>query len=72
MAIQMIQEERCVGCGRCVYTCPVDVLRMDRERHKAVVAYPEDCGCCIACYYECSSGAIVITPEQNYESCRSW
>ncbi len=72
MAIKSINEARCIGCGNCVNACPVDVLRLDTEKHKAVVKYPDDCGCCIACYYECPVNAVVITPEQNYESSRSW
>lgn len=72
MAIRSIDEEKCVGCGNCVNTCPVDVLRMDPARRKAVVKYPQDCGCCIACLYECPVGAIEMTPEAVMEACRSW
>lgn len=72
MAIERVNKELCIGCGNCVATCPVDVFRMDKEARKALVVYPQDCGCCIACYYDCPTGAIVITPEQNFESSRSW
>ena len=72
MAIRGIIEDKCVGCGNCVATCPVDVFRMDTALGKAVVCYPQDCGCCAACLYDCPVQAIDFTPEQNFHSWRSW
>ena len=42
MTIAAIDEAACNGCGICVKHCPIDVIRLDRERKKAVVAYRED------------------------------
>ena len=37
MVIERIDQELCNGCGICVTTCSVDVIRMDRELKKAVI-----------------------------------
>ena len=72
MAIRSINEEKCVLCRNCLNTCPVDVFRYDAEKRKMVVRYPEDCGCCMACWYDCPTGAIDITPEAVPLVPRSW
>lgn len=46
MAIQPVDQDRCIGCGICITACPMDVLRL--EDGKAVVKYPQECMCCAA------------------------
>jgi ferredoxin len=44
MSIELIDPELCNGCGICVNSCSVDVIRMDTETEKAIIRYPEDAG----------------------------
>jgi len=41
--------------------CPIDVLRLDAERKKAVIAYREDCMLCGQCL-DCPEEAIRLEP----------
>ena len=72
MSIEYIDEEKCIGCGNCVDTCPVDVIRIDPETEKAVICYPQDCVCCAACLYDCPTDAIMIDPAHPCEPMRAW
>jgi len=38
----------------------MDVLRIDSERSKAVVAYSEDCQACYLCVFDCPRNAIAV------------
>jgi formate hydrogenlyase subunit 6/NADH:ubiquinone oxidoreductase subunit I len=53
----------CNGCGLCVLSCPVDVIRMDAETAQAVTAYPGDCQVCYLCEDDCPTGAIHLTHD---------
>ena len=57
----IIDLQRCNGCGRCLDSCPTDVLRMtDGEDPKAFAAYPIDCQMCNLCVNDCAVDAITI------------
>jgi len=60
--ITKIDETKCNGCGICVETCPVDILRMDEKDEKAVIRYPDDCMTCYTCELKCPTGAIYVHP----------
>jgi NAD-dependent dihydropyrimidine dehydrogenase PreA subunit len=65
MAIRNFWREKCIGCGICVSCCPMDVLRMEKEEKKAVVAYPDDCIACWGCESFCPSGCFDVSPERG-------
>lgn len=72
MAIQAVNTEKCVGCGKCVMVCPCDVIRMDPATKKAVAKYPQDCMCCAECEDECPMDAIYVSPEKYDPLMVSW
>lgn len=53
-----IKEETCVGCGRCIESCPGNLLSKN-EKGKAEIRHPEDCWGCTSCLKECPAGAIL-------------
>lgn len=58
--IKTIYTTKCIGCGRCVNICPLDVIRIKNK--KAWIAYPEDCHSCYLCEMICPKGAIYVHP----------
>ncbi|MBP1736775.1 MAG: fdx2 [Oscillospiraceae bacterium] len=72
MAIRPVDSERCIGCGRCIRACPVDVIRLDVDTNKAKTIYPEDCMCCACCEDDCPVGAIYVSPEKHDPLMVSW
>ena len=72
MSIERINHELCIGCGVCVDTCPMDVIRLDKKIKKAVIKYPEDCMLCLYCELECPVYAIYISPEKTAPIMLSW
>ncbi|MBR3245689.1 MAG: 4Fe-4S binding protein [Parasporobacterium sp.] len=57
-----INEEKCVGCKKCVTLCFVDAIRFDAEKKKPYVAYLRDCEGCLVCEANCPVEAIRVTP----------
>jgi NAD-dependent dihydropyrimidine dehydrogenase PreA subunit len=72
MSIERIDPELCSGCGTCVASCPVDVIRMDPTTGKAVIRYPEDCMCCDYCEVDCPESAIYVAPGKDAPLMVSW
>jgi NAD-dependent dihydropyrimidine dehydrogenase PreA subunit len=72
MSIERIDAELCSGCGICVSSCPVDVIRMDPKIGKAVIRYPEDCMCCDYCEVDCPKQAIYVAPGKDTPLMVSW
>jgi len=53
MSVENIDNEKCIGCGTCVATCPMDVFRMDKATEKSKITYQEDCQICHLCRIYC-------------------
>ncbi|MBU7024863.1 MAG: ferredoxin family protein [Theionarchaea archaeon] len=72
MSIEKIDHELCTGCGICVDSCSVDVIRMDEEIQKAVIKYPEECMLCEFCVLDCPVDAIFVSPDKPGNLIVSW
>jgi len=51
-----VDKSKCNGCGSCVEICPVEAIKIRKE--KAVVS--DDCVECGACVAQCPNGAISV------------
>ena len=51
-----IDKEKCNGCGSCIEICPVQAIKLEKE--KATVT--EECIDCGACVESCAQGAISL------------
>lgn len=65
MTIERIDNNLCIGCGLCVNSCPMDVIRMDEKNKKAIIQYPEDCMLCLYCELDCPVHAIFVSPAKS-------
>ena len=72
MVIERIDHELCNGCEICVNNCTMDVIRMDEEKRKAVIKYPEDCICCACCELDCPKEAIYVSPVKSSPVLVAW
>jgi NAD-dependent dihydropyrimidine dehydrogenase PreA subunit len=72
MAIERIDPEVCTGCGQCVNSCPMDVIRMDETGDKAQIRYAEECMNCEQCLLDCPVDAITVTPFKTAPFLASW
>lgn len=55
------EEDKCVGCGKCVEVCPMDNIRMiDGTAHIG-----DDCSSCLACFHWCPTEAIWMSKQEN-------
>lgn len=72
MSIEPINLEKCTGCGVCIETCAMDVIRMDEKGEKALVEYVDDCMLCYACELDCPEDAIYVSPEKAGRPVLSW
>jgi len=68
--IERISTEDCIGCEICVDVCPMDVLRMERER--PAIKYPVDCISCFNCEMACPTQAIYVNAERAREIALPW
>jgi NAD-dependent dihydropyrimidine dehydrogenase PreA subunit len=72
MAIERIDQGKCVGCMQCFETCYAGVILMDKDTNKPVAKYPQDCAVCCWCVALCPAKAIVFTPVKTSPVFTSW
>jgi len=61
--VAQIDEERCIGCAKCLPPCPVDaIVGMRRQMHTVVAALCTGCELCIA---PCPVDCIVMVPRAS-------
>ena len=72
MSIERIDSELCIGCGICIDSCCLDVIRMDKESKKAIIKYPEECMTCYFCEQDCPENAIYVSPTKVPPLIVSW
>lgn len=71
MAIERIDLDKCIGCGRCRKLCSTDVIRIG-EDGKPYIKYKEDCIVCLYCEWDCPTGAIFVSPLKEYKQLQAW
>jgi electron transport complex protein RnfB len=59
-SVAFIDEERCIGCAKCLPPCPVDAIVGARRRMHTVIA--ELCTGCELCIAPCPVDCIVMIP----------
>ena len=72
MSIEQIDSDLCNGCGICIESCPMDVIRMDKKSKKAVIRYPEDCMICGWCTTDCPQNAISVSLDKHSPLMVTW
>ena len=60
-----VDEAKCSGCGACVTACPVDVIRLDPVKAKAVIVHLDDCCVCFLCQDDCPTGAMKVNHDSS-------
>jgi len=61
--VAQIDEERCIGCAKCLPPCPVDAIIGARKRMHTVIA--ADCTGCEKCLPVCPTDCITLVPRRN-------
>lgn len=72
MPIEKINVSLCTGCGKCVNSCPMDVIRFDEEAGKAVIRCPGDCIACFSCEGDCPVKPIYVSPNRGTRPPPAW
>ncbi|NDY74164.1 [Fe-S]-binding protein [Desulfobacter hydrogenophilus] len=72
MPVENIDKDKCIGCGTCIETCPMDVLRLDETSGQSKIVYPQDCQICHLCRIFCPEDAITISPVKYVRPMVGW
>ena len=61
-----VNNQKCIGCGRCAELCPLDNIEI--VGNKAVAK--GKCTMCYRCFSHCPGKALTILGKRVYEQCR--
>ena len=56
----VVDSEKCVHCGYCVFACTEEVIKVDEDIHVPAVVNPDNCDSCNMC--ACPFGAREFLP----------
>jgi len=59
--IELVSEDRCIGCRLCVKVCPTNVF--DMMGTLPVISRQEDCQTCFMCEAYCPVDALYVAPQ---------
>jgi NAD-dependent dihydropyrimidine dehydrogenase PreA subunit len=62
--IELVSEDRCIGCDLCVQVCPTNVYDPGHGGRPAI-ARQQDCQTCFMCEAYCPSDALYVAPESD-------
>jgi NAD-dependent dihydropyrimidine dehydrogenase PreA subunit len=60
--IELIYQDLCSGCGKCVEVCPTNALRLDTQAKPQIVDQ-QACQTCFMCELYCPSDALYVDPD---------
>jgi NAD-dependent dihydropyrimidine dehydrogenase PreA subunit len=60
--IELIYQDLCSGCGKCVEVCPTNALQLDAHAKPRIVDQPA-CQTCFMCELYCTSDALYVDPD---------
>ncbi|KAA0944834.1 MULTISPECIES: ferredoxin family protein [unclassified Pseudomonas] len=60
--IELIYQDLCTGCGKCVEVCPTNVLTLDAQA-KPQIIHQQACQTCFMCELYCASDALYVDPD---------
>ena len=64
IAVALIDEQRCIGCARCIEACPVDaIVGAQGLMHTVIAGYCTGCELCLPpCPVDCIDMAVAPRP----------
>jgi NAD-dependent dihydropyrimidine dehydrogenase PreA subunit len=60
--IELVSEERCIRCNKCVQVCPMNVFAAVKNA-PPIIARKEDCQTCYMCELYCPVDALYVAPD---------
>lgn len=60
--IELIYQDLCSGCGKCVEVCPTNTLRLNTQ-NTPQIANQLACQTCFMCELYCASDALYVDPD---------
>jgi NAD-dependent dihydropyrimidine dehydrogenase PreA subunit len=62
--IELVSEERCILCNKCVQVCPMNVFSAVKGAPPAI-ARKDDCQTCFMCELYCPVDALFVAPQAD-------
>lgn len=60
--IPQVEENSCIGCGKCVRACPIGVISLENKKAKIAEDICLGCGVCVR---SCPKGSINLKPRKE-------